>query len=214
IDYIRKHVDEAGDNAYILALAANALAAWDAKDDSTLVVLQKLDKLKAARPEWKAISFPTRGQSLSYAHGDSLTVETTALEALAMLKSGQFTNSVNEALTFLVKSKQSNGTWGSTSATILSLKALLAGMSGAKQEGKAEFVVKVNGKDAAKGEVTEQNADVLQAFDLKELTKIGPNEVEIQVTGHTNLMFQIVGRHYEPWKLQPGIAGKPPVLDV
>ena len=74
IDYIRKHVDEAGDNAYILALAANALAAWDAKDDSTLVVLQKLDKLKAAKPEWKAISFPTGGQSLSYAHGDSLTV--------------------------------------------------------------------------------------------------------------------------------------------
>src|SRR4029077_21216794 len=94
IDYIRAHVKTAN-NAYILALAANALAAWDAKDDSTLVVLQKLDKLKAAKPEWKAISFPTGGQSLSYAHGDSLAVETTALAALAMLKTDQFTNSVN-----------------------------------------------------------------------------------------------------------------------
>jgi hypothetical protein len=214
VEYIRKHADEAGDNAYILALAANALAAWDAKDDSTLVLLQKLDKLKVTKPEWKAASFPTRGQSLTYAHGDSLTVETTALAALAMLKSGQFTNSVNEALTFLVKSKQSNGTWGSTSATILSLKALLAGMSGAKQEGKAEFVIKVNGKDAAKGEVTEQNADVLQAFDLKEFTKAGRNDVEIEVNGKTNLMYQIVGRHFEPWKLQPGIADKQPPLEV
>jgi len=214
IDYIRKHVDEAGDNAYILALAANALAAWDAKDDSTLVVLQKLEKLKAAKPEWKAISFPTRGQSLSYAHGDSLTVETTALAALAMLKTDQFTNSVNEALTFLVKSKQSNGTWGSTSATILSLKALVAGMSGTKQEGKAEFVIKVNGKEAGKGEVTEQNADVLQAFDLKEFTQAGRNEVQIDVNGKTNLMYQIVGRHFEPWKLQPGIAGQKPPLEV
>src|SRR5438128_2531226 len=171
IDYIRKHIGDAGDNAYVLALAANALAAWDPKDDSTLQVLQKLDKLKAAKPEWKAIEFPTRGQSLSYAHGDSLTVETTALAALAMLKTGQFTKRVNEALTFLVKSKQSNGTWGSTSATILSLKALVAGMSGSKQEGKAEFVIKVNGREAAKGEVTEQNADVLQGFDLKEFTQ-------------------------------------------
>ncbi len=36
IEYIRAHLDDARDNAYILALAANALAAWDAKDDSTL----------------------------------------------------------------------------------------------------------------------------------------------------------------------------------
>src|SRR5437879_5638453 len=89
--------------SYIVwSLADNALAAWDAKDDSTLVLLQKLDKLKVTKPEWKAASFPTRGQSLTYAHGDGLTIETTALAALAMLKSGQFTNSVNEALTYLV----------------------------------------------------------------------------------------------------------------
>src|SRR5258708_25170300 len=32
IDYIRNNIDAAGDNGYILALAANALAAFDAKD--------------------------------------------------------------------------------------------------------------------------------------------------------------------------------------
>src|SRR5215831_9111098 len=37
IAYIREHVKQAN-NAYILALAANALAAYDAKDDSTLEV--------------------------------------------------------------------------------------------------------------------------------------------------------------------------------
>jgi hypothetical protein len=212
IDYIRKHVNDAGDNAYVLALAANALAAWDAKDDSTLLVLQKLDKLKKDVPDWKACKFPTSGQSLSYAHGDSATVETTALTALAMLKTGQFTNSVNQALTFLVKSKQSSGTWGTTQATILALKALVAGMSGSKQEGKAEFVIRVDGKQAAKGDVTEQNADVLQAFDLKEFTGVGRHEVEIQVSGSTNLMYQVVGRYFEPWKKAPVVAK--PVLDV
>jgi hypothetical protein len=212
IDYIRDHVADAGDNAYVLALVANALAAWDAKDDSTLQVLQKLDKLKERVPEWKGIRFPTRGVSLSYAHGDSLTVETTALAALAMLKTGQFTNSVNTALTYLVKSKQSNGTWGSTQATILALKALVAGMSRPKQEGKAEFVIRINGKDVGKGEVTEETADVLQAFDLKEYTQPGRNEVEIEVSGTTNLMYQIVGRHYEPWKHVP--TSKKPVIEV
>src|SRR4051812_1581914 len=36
IEYIRTHIADARDNAYILALAANALAAYDATDDSTL----------------------------------------------------------------------------------------------------------------------------------------------------------------------------------
>src|SRR5207247_10721523 len=110
------------------------------------------------------------GQSLSYARGDSLTVETTALAALAMMKTGQFTNSVNASLIYLVKTKSSNGTWGSTQATILALKALVPGMSGSKQEGKAALTIVVNGKGAAKGEVTRDNADVLPAFDLPEPT--------------------------------------------
>ena len=83
----------------ILALSANALASWDAKDDSTHAVLKrllvKLEDRKQAKPEWRAISFPAQGQSLSYARDESLTVETTALATLAMLKHGGFTNRVN-----------------------------------------------------------------------------------------------------------------------
>jgi hypothetical protein len=213
VDYIRKHLDDAKDNAYVLALAANALAAWDAKDDSTHDVLRRLEKLQKDVPEWKALSFPVAGgQSLSYAHGDSVTIETTALAALAMIKSGQFTNSVNRALTFLVKSKDPNGTWGSTQATILALKALVAGLGGAKQQGKATFQIVVNGKKAAEGEVTEENADVMQVFDLKTNTQIGRNDLEIQVSGETNLMYQIVGRYFEPWPRL--LVEKKPVLDV
>src|SRR5262249_55234897 len=43
VDYIRAEVKKA-DNAYILALAANALAAYDAKDDSTHEVLTEVLK--------------------------------------------------------------------------------------------------------------------------------------------------------------------------
>lgn len=212
IEYIRKHVDDAKDNAYVLALAANALAAWDPKDDWTHEVIKKLEKLQKDLPEWKACCYPAAGMSLSYAHGDSVTIETTALATLAMLKSGQFTNSVNKALTYLVKSKDPQGTWGSTSATILSLKALVAGLGGNKQEGKAEFKVLVNGKEAAHGEVTEENADVLQAFDLQSVTRVGRNDVEIVVADDTNLMYQVVGRYFEPWK--QSLMAKKPVLDV
>ena len=102
-----------------------ALAAYDAKDDSThealTKTLKKLEEKREAVPDWKAIRFPAGGQSLSYARGDSLTVETTALAVLAMHKHGSFTDSVNKGLTYLIKSKDPHGTWGSTQATILSL---------------------------------------------------------------------------------------------
>jgi hypothetical protein len=212
VAYILQHVDDAKDNAYILALVANALAAWDAKDDRTHAVLKKLEKMQQDVPEWKAIRFPTNGQSLTYARGDGAAVETTALATLAMIRSGQFTNSVNKALTYLIKSKSANGTWGSTSGTILALKALVAGAGAPQQEGKATFAIKVNGTKVAGGEVTPENADVMQLFDLKEHTQLGRHEVEIQVDGRTNLMYQIVGRHYDPWKGQP-VVDKP-VLDV
>jgi hypothetical protein len=211
VEYIRGHVDDAKDNAYILALVANALAAYDAKDDSTFNVLKKLEKLKQDKPEWKACCFPTGGQSLTYARGDAVTVETTALATLAMIRSGQFTSTVNQALTYLIKSKQGGGHWGSTSATILSLKALIAGAGGAQQEGKATFTILVNGKEAAKGEVTADNADVMQLFDLKDVTRVGDNDVEIRVDGQTSLMYQVVGRYYEPWKDTEPVK---PVLDV
>lgn len=211
VDYILAHVDDAKDNAYVLALVANALAAWDAKDDRTFAVLQKLEKMKVEKPEWKAVCFPTAGRSLSYATGDAVTVETTALTTLAMLKSGQFTTTVNQSLAYLMKAKGAHGHWGSTSATILSLKALLAGLGGTKQEGNVPFKILVNGKEAAKGEVTPENSDVLQLFDLKEHTKVGANEIEIQVDGQTNMMYQIVGRHFEQWKRE---APPKPVLEV
>src|SRR5947209_136525 len=78
IDYIRENVKKA-DNAYILALSANALAAYDPNDDSTLEVLKVLEKKREDNAAEKTCSFPAGGQSLSYARGDSLTVETTAL---------------------------------------------------------------------------------------------------------------------------------------
>src|SRR5437588_9753579 len=88
VDYIRGHLGDAADNAYVLALAANALAAFDAKDDSTLQALQRLEKLRKDVPEWKAAVYPAKGTSLTYARGDSVGVETTALTALAMTKTG------------------------------------------------------------------------------------------------------------------------------
>src|SRR5262249_23103091 len=176
-----------------------------------LEVLKVLEKKREDLPEQKAVRFPAGGQSLSYARGDSLTVETTALTALAMLRGKQFHDVASKSLVYLVKARDAGGTWGSTQATILALKALVAGAGGKPQKETARFVVKVNGKQVAEDAVTEKNSDVMQLFDLKEHTAAGRNEVTIDTQGETNMMFQVVGRHFEPWKQE---APKKPVVDV
>lgn len=210
IKFIRENIKKA-ENAYILALAANALASYDPNDDSTLEVLQKLAKHKKDLPEIKACCFPAGGQSLSYARGDSLTTETTALTVLAMMKTKQFANEANQSLVYIIKAKDPNGTWGSTQATILALKAMIAGSGGQPMKGVARFTVSVNGKKVADGEVSEKNSDVMQLFDLKDHTVVGNNDVVIDVEGESNMMYQVVGRHFAPWKSE---AQAKPVIDV
>jgi hypothetical protein len=212
VDYIRNNLGDAGDNGYILALAANALAAFDPKDDSTLQLCQKLDKLRVQDKQLHVQFFPARGTSLNYGRGDSVAVETTALAALAMLKTGQFNGSVNQSLAYLVKSKQASGTWGTTQATILALKALLSGMGGPDMKEDVHFTIKVNGEEAVRGKVGKADADVMQAFDLKAFKQTGANTVQIEVNGETNLMYQIVSRHFEAWQKQP--EPEQPAIDV
>jgi hypothetical protein len=203
VEFIRTNLAAAGDNAYILALAANALAAYDVSDAGTLQALRKLDSLRRDVKEWRgAACFPSSTTSLSYAHGDCATIETTALAALAMVKTGQFTSSVNQALTYLTKMKSGQGTWGSTQATILALKALVAGTTAQAPGEPVHFTLKVNGKEAARGRVDAENAEMLQTFEIKDFHAIGRNQVEIETTGATNLMYQIVGRHYQSWQRQ------------
>ena len=56
--------------------------------------------------------------------GQTGSIETTALAALAFLRADTHPDLANAALTYLIQQKDSFGTWYSTQATVLSLKAL------------------------------------------------------------------------------------------
>ena len=60
------------------------------------------------------------------------------------------------------------GTWGSMSATVLSLKALVSGAGGGKHKGLTPFTILVNGKEVKQGEVTQASTGMLQMLDFKE----------------------------------------------
>lgn len=211
IAFIRAAVRDGEASAYPLALAALALASYDAKHDSTLEAIRKLDRLRQEVPDWKAICYPAKGISLTYAHGDSATIETTALAVLAMLKTGGFTGSINPALTYLVKMKNGSGAWGSTQATILALKALLGASATDKEQATTHFTIRVDGREVARGKVDAANVDVVQTFDLKGVGTPGAHRVEIDADGAANVLYQIVGRYYLPW---PADAPAAPVFGL
>ncbi len=208
IGWIKKNLASAKD-LYSLALGANALAAYDPKDADLATLLANLDDKKGYDSESRTAYWRQDGSTAFYAKGDYASVETTALVAFAMMKTPDYANTVNQALAYLVKMKDARGTWGSTSATILSLKAILRGMGAQEQKGTAKVKVTINGKSEVVT-ISPDQADVLRLVDLPGAAVRGKNSVAIEVEGESSAMYQIVGRYYLPWS-EVAAEDKPPL---
>jgi hypothetical protein len=187
------------DEPYVLALIANALAA--AKDPAANEVLAGLEAIKIA--EGDAVHWTAKGPSIMGSHGRTGDVETTALVVHAMLRANQYPQSALAGLTYLIRQKDSFGTWYSTQATILSLKALtLAATQPGMAEGDGQVIVSLNGAQKPPVAITKQNADVVHSLVFDDIPA-GDNAVAFQVVGSGNLMYQVSAEYYLPWDRLP-----------
>jgi uncharacterized protein YfaS (alpha-2-macroglobulin family) len=200
IKYLRDHRQEAKD-AYTLALVANSFASHDRKGQRTLNLLSKIYQQRIEDPKEKTVHWEPEGSTAIGSTGKSAIIETTSLILLTFMKAGIYAPTVNGGLNYLVKEKDSFGTWHSTQATILALKALLGASEGSRQEVEASLTVTLNGKERGKTEITPETSDLLRLIDLKEFVKKGENRVEIISDEEIDLNYQIVGRYYIPWNL-------------
>lgn len=104
---------------YMLAMAANAAYSMNKKTKgdealSALVSIQAKDG-----------SFTGSSHSITYSQGNSLTIETTALSIMAVLKSqGKNAGALTNAVQYLTSTRSGSGVFSSTQGTILALKAL------------------------------------------------------------------------------------------
>ncbi|MBI3510997.1 MAG: hypothetical protein HY064_10065 [Bacteroidetes bacterium] len=104
---------------YELAMMANASYSLNdvAKGDDAMNAL--------ISQQAKDGSFTGKTHSITYSQGQSLTIETTSLSILAMLKASEkFGSHINSAVQFIVGSRSGDGVFSSTQGTILALKAL------------------------------------------------------------------------------------------
>jgi hypothetical protein len=190
-----------GPDPYSLALVANALAAYDPGHAATKAVLDQLYEMRIE--EGGVVTWSAGTGSFMGGTGESGSLETTALAVIALMRAEAYPDAVSGALTYLIQGKDSWGTWQTTQATILSLKALLAAAErGGRAEGEATVRVSLNKEQTETIVIDDSNADVvhLVTFD-RGFSPTGANRVQIELEGSEagNLMYQVATRYYLPW---------------
>lgn len=216
--YVRENAAKAED-AYVIALVANALVAADLKAGSitgaTQAVLDRLAKL--ASQEGDAAFWQSGVATFMGSEGKTGSIETTALAALAFLRSGSHPELGNAALLYLVQQKDSFGTWYSTQATVLALKALIQSVRAGGEKVDAEVTITLNGSQTRSVQVTPENFDVVQLVSFDDVNPGAKNLVEISMTGEGNLMYQVTSGYYLPWEklaLYPELSSGPDLVTI
>ncbi len=209
--YLKENLSRAAD-PYILAIVANALVASDANDSAARAALARLDELKTG--DGDGIYWVNRIGSFTGATGSSGSVETTALAAYAFLRARANPDVAQRALTFLMQRKAPNGTWGSTQATVLALRALTESVSSAGEAAQdATVQVEFTGGQAKPIRINRENAGVVQLVTFDDV-QTGANRLSFQVEGKGAFAYQVTASYYLPWSAVPPVAEKDKVVDI
>jgi len=206
--FIEAHMAEKADT-YTLAVIANFAARYGSDREFTQRAIQVL---LDARTEKDEKVWWTAEETGVYGRGESASVETTGLAVQALLQAGEAGGTARKALNYIASKKDANGTWGTTQATIMALRALLTATEKAAADVQGRVIVLVNGKTAEKLELTAENNDLLHQFVFKDVEQSAPNAVELRFEGKGALAYQVVGQYFLPWNEQP--AAEPLSIDV
>jgi uncharacterized protein YfaS (alpha-2-macroglobulin family) len=184
-------------DAYTLAVVANFAADYGKDRNFTSRAMQLL---LDARTEKDDQAWWTAEETGVYARGPSAAVETTGLAAQALLKWGQASATAAKALKYLAAKKDASGTWGTTQATIMALRALLLSTGKGAADVRGALEISLDGKAVGKLTLTPENNDLLHQFVFP---ANGANTVAIRFSGTGGLAYQVVGRYFLPWSERP-----------
>jgi len=206
------HIGDAKDT-YTVALAVNTLAAVSPKHRALGQLIGELLERKVEEDDvvyWKAQSeTPTHGR------GNVADIEVTSWAVMGLLRAKRQPAVVSKAITYLVKQKDAYGTWQSTQATIVALKAMMTAEKEGSQKARATIGVTFNGRDAGTIEITSEDSDVMRIVDLTTSLADGENLCKITFEGEGGLFFQVAGSYWMPHPIErPPLVGEPMSIEV
>ena len=165
---------KSSDDAYVIALAANAAINARHADAAGLVT-----RLAGMQKDDGSLEGATK--SITSSTGRNLTIETTSLASLAFSRTPKYLADAEEAIGWILEQRQ-NGRFGATQATIMALRALIAHARAARTTETAhDIVVKVNGNVVAEQHVPAGAAGAI-LFDREVIDALVPGENAIEVT--------------------------------
>jgi alpha-2-macroglobulin-like protein len=186
-------------DAYTLAVLANFAA--DSGDRE--FQRQAIELLLGARKESDDQAWWEAQETGVYPTGPSAAIETTGLAAQALLKSGEAPATAKKALTYIASKKNAAGSWGTTQATIMALRALLLSTSKGAADVLGAVEISLNGKPVKELTLTPENNDLYHEFALPNVLSQGANLVEVKFEGKGSLAYQIAGSYFLPWTEMP-----------
>ena len=207
LEFVEKHMDGERD-AYTLAVIANLAADYGDREFTARAVQQLLD----ARVEKGEQVWWTTDETGVYGGGESAAVETTGLAVQALLRSGESSGVARKALTYLISKKDARGTWGTTQATIMALRALLTATEKGAADVHGKVTILLNGEPSETLALSPENNDLFHQFVLKGIEEKKANDVEIRFEGKGGFTYQVVGSYFLPWEQKP--AFEPLSIDV
>ena len=178
-------------DAYLLALQANTFFAVGdverGKGTTTkLVALQDGDG-----------AFTKANHSITRSGGINLTIETTSLAVMAMIKAGALPGSTLEdnlrkSIDWMMKNRGGYGQWGATQATVLALKAFIRYVEANKKtQGPGSVIVQVNGKVVGKYDYEAGHKDPILIENLGPAFTTGKNTVKVLLDGSDSLPYTV-----------------------
>ena len=199
--WLLSHADNSAADPYTLAMACNALAAVKADPNLLRPLVDRLDALRRKSPDDKLAwwELPAGRRTMFYGDGRSASIETTALAALAMMEAGQHSETVRQALAWLVAQKDLRGTWYSTQATVWTLRALTKSVGRVLATNQPRRIeVRLDGQLLRPLDITPEQADVVQRIDLTTSATNGKHRLSITEPTNTGANYQAVLRYYLP----------------
>lgn len=179
-----KNAREAND-PYILALAANTLAAVPAHAADAKTAVERLAGMQKDGGPWGGAD-----HSITRSSGVNLDIETTALAMLALMKVGGHEDKVRGAVEWLGKNRSGYGQWGATQATVLALKAMTdyaVRSRATPSDGSVTLVINGNAVDTF--QYAAGRRDPIEFSNLSKHFAQGKNTVELRHKGEAKLPY-------------------------
>jgi len=190
--YIAGHTGDIG-GVYTLALCANALKA--ARSQAAAGLVERLAG-KAQSVEKDQACWQTDRGGRRRGHG----VKVTALAVLALKGQRQYGKLVNDALRWLAAHRDASGTWGATQSTVLVLKALTEGASGAAEKRDQDISLAIrtvgSNRPPVQVNVSARDTDSVRTAVIEPLTGADRLELEVSAQGADGMAYQVVVHYY------------------